>query len=233
MKISKVSSSAVLIMVTILLSACGSQVAGTLVNPPTNLAPIEVPTAEGVVHGRAIYTVSSDQPTAMMKLFQKVFMTNAYAATGSTTVTYNNSGSTTFTINVGSFTPGGFTGTTLSLGSVGVATISDNNLKVCGTGNTKCVTAVIRAYTTGTIAGFVNTAESYGAPVYTGTLNPTSPVGLLAAGSVQVQTISIANNKHTISLSDFPAPTYTVNSDFSNAGAGSYTMTYVLEYALF
>jgi len=197
------------------------------------LPPIDITGADGsVIHGRGIYTLQSEQQTAMLKLFNQIFPL-AYATSGSTSVTYTNAVSTDFTIDVSSFVPGSFTGTTLSLGSVGLGSLSDNNLNVCGnTHSTKCTQASIRVYTTGTLAGFVNTGDSFGAPVYTGTLNPTSVVGLNSAGSVQVQTLTIPTTKHKLKLSDFPNPTYSVTSDFTDAGSGSYQMVYVVEYAL-
>lgn len=235
MKLTIVMMTSAITLAVLALTGCGSTDIRTVLNNPIDLEPVGVPSADGgVVHGRAIYTVTNVQQTAMIKLFHQLIMPYSYAATGSTTVTYTNAASTNFTINVGSFTAGGFTGEVLSLGSVSLATINDNNLKVCGVGgNTKCTSAVIRVYTTGSIAGFVNTDDAYGAPVFTGTLNPNTALGLNAAGSVPVQTLSIPANKNKVRLSDFPSPTYAVTSDFSNAGAGSYSMTYVVEYVLF
>ena len=220
-------------LIAMILSGCGKNLPTAAQSTPS-LPPVGIAADDGsVVHGRAVVVVSNEQQTAMMKLFKNFLMPSAYAANGSSTVTYTNVGSTNFTINVAALTASGFTGNTLNLGSVALATISDNNLKVCGTGGaTKCGSAAIRVYTTGSTAGFVNTADGYGAPVYTGSMNPSSQVGLLDAGSVQVQALTIPSNKHTVALADFPTPTYAVTADFSNAGAGSYSMTYVVEYVL-
>lgn len=221
----------------VLLSACGGS-PSTVTQAPQPLPPIEVPGPDNVVvHGRAVVTISNEQETAMMNLWNRFIMPRAYAASsGSSVVTYTNAASTNFTINVTglapTFTPT-FTGNTLNLGSVALATLSDNNLKVCNPGgNTKCTQAIIRVYTTGSTAGFIQTTDLYGAPVFTGTLNPASAVGLNAAGSVQVQLFTIIASDHKIGIVDFPSPTYAVTSDFSNAGAGNYSMTYVVEYAL-
>jgi len=235
MKNSTILIAALFTLTAFTLSACSSGGGSVGTSGPLNLPPVGIAAEDGsVVHGRAIYTITSEQQTAMMKLFHRFFMPSAYAATGSVTVSYQDGDSTSFTINVSGMSASGFSGNTLNLGSVALATLSDNDLKVCGSnGNTKCTSSAIRVYTTGNTAGFVNITDGYGAPVYTGTLNPTSPVGLLSAGSVQVQTLSIPNSKHTIELSDFPSPSYAVTSDFSNAGAGAYTMSYVVEYVLF
>lgn len=224
-----------LTLLAFVLTGCGQKLDATPLISTTGLTPVDTqsPADLSVVHGRALVNVTSDQRSALAKALKNIFLSHAYAASGSTPVTYTNGTSTTFTINVNAFTPGTMTFNTLSLGSVALSGLSDNNLKVCGTNaNLKCTSAVIRVYTTGSMAGFVNTADAYSAPVFTGSLNPSTPVGLLAAGSVQVQTLSLPPNKHTVSISDFPTPTYTVSADFSNAGAGSYAMTYVVEYVL-
>jgi len=201
-----------LIMSCVFLSACGG------------VATVgKIGSDETVVHGRAYVHVSNGSSNSGVH----------QRSSASTTVTYTNAPSTTFTINAASLVPGSFTGTTLSLGSVTVSSLQDNNLKVCNPGgNTKCTQGIIRVYTTGTVAGFVNTVDLYGAPVYTGTLNPTTQVGLNSVGAVQVELTTIASSTHALNLSAFPSPTYSVNSDFSNAGAGNYSMVYVVEYAL-
>lgn len=212
------------------LFGCGSSGTPNGPNPPKNPVPIDE-----VIHGMAIIQVSAQQSDMFSRLMSHFFPV-AYAATGTTTVTYTNSPNTTFTLDVSSLAPNftpTFTGSTLNLGNVTVSALSDNNLKVCNPGgNTKCTTATIQVYTTGSVAGFVNTADSYGAPVYTGTLNPTTQIGLNTAGAVAVQTFTIGSTVHRLTLADFPSPTYAVTSDFSNAGAGSYSMTYVVQYAL-
>lgn len=226
--ISLISALAALVL---MLSACGGAPTYSTEAPT---APIGVPGADGLtVHGRAWVTVTSAAPTPYAWVFRAFTPPTAYAASGSANVTYTNSPSTSFAINASNLVAAGLTGNTLSLGSVSLAGLSDNNLKVCGSGGaTKCTQALIRVYTTGSIAGFVNAADAYGAPVYAGTLNPTTALGLGSAGSVPVQTLTIGASKHTVSLADFPSPTYSVTSDFSNAGAGGYSMVFVVEYAL-
>jgi hypothetical protein len=154
--------------------------------------------------------------------------------TGSATVTYSNSPAVNFKIDASALVAGAMTGSTLSLGKVTVSDLSDNALNICGSnGKTKCTKAIIRLYTTGSIAGFVNTSDStsYGVPVFASGLNPTTALTLGSPG-VTAQQVSIASNTHVLKLSDFTAPTYDITSDFSNAGAGQYSMTLVVEYAL-
>ncbi len=252
-KATSTRSAAPALALVLLLSACGKppQVNSDTLAPSTitpgsdqtststiPLGPIEVVAEDdnSVVHGRAEFTITNEQATAQMRAFRSLanlLLPSANAASsGSTTVTYTNAASTHFAINTSSFAPGTFTGDVLSLGTVALTSLSDNNLKVCGSGSTKCTQAIIRVYTTGSVAGFVNTVDLYGAPVFAGSLNPNLEVGLQAAGSVQVQTFTIPASRNTLRLSDFASPNYSVTSDFSNAGAGSYSMNFVVEYAL-
>lgn len=214
-----------LITLSLGLAACSPGFKSIELLPPVG----EVLPDHSIIRGRALFVVSSDQ---YRFTWLDLFLPHVYAATGSTNVAYVNAAAVNFSINNTNFVAGAFTGETLSLGSVSLASLSDNNLKICGVGgNQKCTSAIIRVYTTGSVAGFVHT-DGYGAPVFAGLLNPNSPVGLNTAGSVQVQTYTIPANKNKVKLSDFPSPTYSVTSDFSNAGSGNYSMVFVVEYVL-
>jgi len=190
-------------------------------SPVDNPSPVKTETPdESVVRGSATVTVTSNDISAM--------------ANGSATVTYANAPSVNFKIDASALVAGAMTGNTLSLGKVAVSDLSDNALNICGTnGKTKCTKAIIRLYTTGTIAGFVNTSDStsYGVPVFASGLNPTTALTLGSPG-VTTQQVTIANNTHVLKLADFTSPSYDITSDFSNAGAGQYSMTLVVEYAL-
>lgn len=222
------------------LAACGKNF------QPANSPQVGVPQEDGgVVVGSAMLTISTpgEYQTAACKVFkflQNLILSTSYASSvpgsGNTTVTFNNAPGVTFTISVSglapTFTPT-FTGETLNLGSIVISALTDNNLKVCGAGNNqKCTQAVIRMYTTGTTAGFLNTGDTYGVPVYAGTLNPTTQVGLGQANAVIVQQVTIANGTNKQHLTDFPSPTYAITSDFSNAGSGAYSMAMTIEYVL-
>lgn len=186
-------------LVSMSMVACGKKFElGSGFDP--KLPKVGIPNEDGeVVHGRAVYTITNEELSALHKFMNKLLVPSAYAATGTTTVSYNNAGVTNFAINVTSFTPGSITNNTLSLGSFSISALSDNTLKVCGVnGNQKCNKAIMRVYTTGTVAGFVHTEDNYGLPVYTGTLNPNTALGLNATGSVQVQTYTIPNNVNVV-----------------------------------
>lgn len=210
-----------LIIALTTLSACGSELAYINKNgkPTQN-------DGQYVVHGHAEILVNNNGQDL-----------GSMVSSGNTTVTYSNAVSTNFTINVSALAPSvtpTFNGDILNLGTVSVASLSDNNLKVCGSGsNQKCNQAIIRVYNTGSIAGFINSAENYSTPVFAGTLNPTNEIGLTAQNSVQVQLHTIPTSQHKIKLAaDFPSASYAITSDFSNAGVGAYTMVLVIEYAL-
>jgi hypothetical protein len=223
------------VFIAFALSACGPGLGQEENRPGPNpvLPPVGVTEDDGaVVHGRAMVEVSSNQATILVRLWD-MLITQARAATGTTTVTYNNVASTNFSIDVASLGAAGFSGDTLSLGSVSLASLDDNHLKVCNPGgNTKCTKAAIRVYTTGSVAGFVHTVDLYGVDVFAGALNPNTPVGLNAGGSVEVQTYTIPNSKKRLKMIEFPSPTYSISSDFSNGGSGDYSMTLVVEYIL-
>ncbi len=124
----------------------------------------------------------------------------------------------------------------LSFGQLIVSSLRDNNLKVCGSsGKTKCTKAYIRIYTKGVAgAGMWNATDGYGAPI-TATLGTNAPqtVGLNQAAAAVVLQVSIAGNKNVFRLSDFGvSPDFKIDSDFSNAGAGTYSTTLVVEYGL-
>ena len=229
-----------ILLTLVTLTACGP---GFKASSP--LSQPGVPAADGsVVVGRAIVQVSTPgefltMSGKMLRLFRELIEPMAYASStpgrGSTTVTYTNAPTVTYTLNVSglapTFTPT-FTSETLNLGSVTISALTDNNLKVCGSGSQKCTQSLIRVYTTGSTAGFLNTGDTYGTPVYAGTLNPTTQVGLTSAAAVVVQQFTIPASENKQHLTDFPSPTYAISSDFSNAGSGNYSMALVVEYVL-
>ena len=124
----------------------------------------------------------------------------------------------------------------LDFGDIALTDVRDNSLRVCGTdGKTKCTKAVIRMYTTGVAgAGIWNAADGYGAPLLAKLTGGTvQTVGLGSANAVTVQSITIPNNKNNIRFSDFTqTPNYEIGADFTNAGAGSYSTTLVVEFGL-
>ena len=128
---------------------------------------------------------------------------------------------------------------TLDLGDVAVTALSTNRTKICGGGNVQCTSAIIRAYSTEVVgftgvAGFVNKTDGYGVDVLIEDDASTSPdniVGLAGGNAITLQSYVITHEKK-INLTHFPSASYAFEADFSNAGAGSYEMTIVIELAL-
>jgi len=115
-----------------------------------------------------------------------------------------------------------------------ISDLRDNDLKACGPdGRTKCNRALIRMYTTGEAgAGFYNSEERYGVPILA-TLTAPLELGLSAAQAVVIQSLVIPDSKRVVRLEDFGAvPKYNIDGDFREAGAGSFSTTLVIEYAL-
>lgn len=151
-------------------------------------------------------------------------------------VTVINGPNTQMTINTGKVVVPPIKSAPLTFGSLVLSLLEDNNLRNCGTSAKEhCGHAIIRVYTTGTIGdGFYNAIDGYGAPI---TATPPGskdlPVGLGAANAAVVQSLVIPKNKNVLRLSDFsPAPEFEIKSDFTNAGAGTYSTTIVVEYGL-
>ena len=144
-------------------------------------------------------------------------------------VTVTNSASSAMTLDTTGFVLPTISNKLIDLGSLKLATLFDNDLKVCGTsGNQKCSKAVMRIYTSAPGAGLWNAADSYGAPITALGLG----VGLGVSGAAVVQQIDVTDAKKVLRETDFPALAYTVKADFTDAGAGSYSTTLVVEYAL-
>ena len=124
---------------------------------------------------------------------------------------------------------------TLDFGNLNLTTLRDNNLKVCGGGgNQKCTQAAIRFYTTGGGTGLWNSGDSYGSPLtVTKSGSSSQSIGLTSSNSAIVSTYTIPSNKNVVKLSDFTGvQSYNIQSDFSNAGSGTYSTTLVVEYIL-
>ena len=184
-----------------------------------------------VIRSTAAFLVSTDGSVT------PVVPGHMRASSGSTGVTVTNSASTNMTLDTSLFAiPVTITPFSMNdFGFLQLSALTDNDLKVCGSnGNTKCTVAGIRMYTTGTVgAGLWNEDGGYGAPITAGqSASALSVVGLDAAGASTMQSFTIANNRNTVKLSDFTNPKYYFKVDFTDAGAGSYTTTVVVEYFL-
>ena len=126
--------------------------------------------------------------------------------------------------------------TVLSLGQLRLTELSDNNLAVCGqNGNTPCGHAVIRIYTlktsNSTGPGMYNISAASSAPIKAGQIH-LATVGLNPSGATIIQSIRIPSTTHVLRVTDFPNPIYNIQVDFSNAVAGTYSATLIVEYML-
>jgi hypothetical protein len=152
-------------------------------------------------------------------------------------ITVVNAPSTSMTLDSSGWVVPTIENAVVDFGYLAISALSDNNLRVCGAaGNMKCGNAQIRTYTTGRPGpGIWNDEDAYGAPI-SATMDPATPgaiVGLDPAGAVVLQSVAIPANMHRLKLSDFtPAPRYNYKADFTDAGAGTYTTTLVVEYVL-
>ena len=222
----------------LVIASCGKDGGDGTVSYPTN------PTGQNGIDNyipiaQAIVKLSNTENYAYQKILKYLNpIPTAYAAPiANATVTYTAIEIGSMTIDTSSLVATN-NGDTLDLGSLSITAIQANKLKVCGAANNlKCGTAVIRVYTQElvgfeTIDGFVNTTDSYGVPVYSGKVTASEFLGLSSVNAAIVQSYTIPVSDRKINLSDFPTPTYLIQSDFSNAGAGNYEMTLIVELAL-
>jgi hypothetical protein len=126
----------------------------------------------------------------------------------------------------------------LDFGFLNVDRLRDNYLRDCGSPGAKCTKAGIRVYTKDTPgAGLWNGIEGYGLPI----LSSGNLVGLGENNAAVVSLVNIGNTLHIIKLchftqtscvqsnAQFPVP---ISIDFSDASAGTYSTTLVIEYFL-
>lgn len=219
---------------------------GQIVGEPVRYFPIAT----------AMVNVSSFGDIAAMKQPKKnlmnlvIPMALADVAQGSATinVTYSNPGATAFTINTASLGNAiTVSGTDLNLGTIALASLDDNSLRVCtgvGAPANKCNRLYIRVFTLGTAtggitgtAGFINTAGTYGIPVFAGSV-PTalgfnaSALAASVTNAATVYTYTIGGGMNRVRLSDLTNTPFPIKADLSNAGSGPYEMNLVVQYAL-
>jgi len=137
----------------------------------------------------------------------------------------------TFTLSNSNFSTPTASGVA-SYGTLDVATLSDNNLRVCGAdGKTKCTNALLRIYTNGTTgSGLWSPIEEAGLPI----TSSDNTIGLNANHALVLKTVAIGD-KPSITLSNFTSSTkysIPISVNFINAAAGDYSTTLVVEYVL-
>ena len=202
-----------------------------------DLPPIAEPVNGLTIKSRSTYLVKAENGEIIVKRIQNWILPSAYAENPTSfPITVVNAPNAQMTIDSSSLVAPTITNDLLEFGSLTVTRLRDNDLKVCGAnGKQKCGTAVIRIYTTGSAgAGLYNSADSYGAPITAGLGSARAPVGLGPTQSAIVHTYTIPSNRNSIRETLFvPQPmTYNVSVDFTDAGAGTYSTTLVVEYGL-
>jgi hypothetical protein len=232
MKITKISLALCLTLALVQLSACGKQ-------PDAASSPIELPITSpidgSVVKARATLELSVGDSSPAQGLSAGAKNTLMVTTSGSQSISTTLSPLMTFTLSNSLFSvPANPTPNAIDdFGFLQLTALADNTLDVCGTNSTNhCGNAIIRAYTTGTAgAGLWNTTDAFGAPITMGN-STLATVGLNVAGALALQQLPIPSTKHTVNLADFPNPKYDVKVNFTNAGAGAYSTTLVIEYVL-
>jgi len=206
------------------------------------LPTVEIPTKidQAIVRSRVLLQVhAGESPIASWSQKLLNFFLHPYSnalagsADSSVNISVTNAAMSTMIVDSSLFAAPPITNAILDFKYLQISALLDNQLDLCGANsNQHCNTALIRMYTTGTAAaGLYNSVDNYGAPITAGQTTLGS-VGLGAANADILQSISLSSDKHVVHLSDFVSPRYDVQVDFTNAGAGSYSTTLVVEYAL-
>ncbi len=114
----------------------------------------------------------------------------------------------------------------LELGTCFVDKLRVNKLTICGVGgDTKCTVAMIRMYTTGAHAGFINTTAGYGVPF----MSDGNEIGLSDANANSLSSYPIPANRRRVNLNHFDDTSYDLSIDMSNAGIGDYELDVTIE----
>ena len=219
-------ASLVALVIAGLLSGCGRHSSGqTPANDPAT-PPNNAASTPFVLKATSYFQITTDSSGV-----------HILSAPGSLVpISVVNSPSAAMTINTSAFVVPAISNAVLDFGAIKISALKDNNLQVCGaSGKSQCTNAVIRMYTQGVAGdGLYNSAGGYGMPITAKFgANPALPVGLTAANAANVQIFAIPAKQHVLHLTDFiPTPNFEIFSDFTNAGAGSYSTTLVVEYGL-
>lgn len=199
--------------------------------------PVAEPLDGFVVKARATYLLTTENGQTRAQRIQSWIPPKAHASNPTTIpITVINAPNAQMTVNSSGIVAPAITNDPLEFGSLTITRLRDNDLKVCGpNGKQKCGTAIIRLYTTGSPgAGLYNSGDSFGAPITAGIGPVRATVGLGPSNAAIVQTYTIPSNRNSIRETHFdPQPmTYNVSVDFTDAGAGAYATTLVVEYGL-
>jgi hypothetical protein len=221
-----------------IISGCSN---GSQSQPSAGLPPVVAPNQNySVLKGKAEFNItSSPNGTASIELVKKSYAAGTCSqALGNcldySDITVTNSGNTIFEINKSqqSLTYNTSNGNLTSFLTLDVIKLTDNSLFVCGN-NSKCDLGLIRMYTTGT-PGLYNSATAQSIPLLVS--SPYSSTNMSVgteSNHTTVQQFAIAGSEVAVSLADLiPNSNYVLSSDFTQAGAGTYTAHVVVEYVL-
>lgn len=155
-------------------------------------------------------------------------------ASGTTVINSVISASVEFTLSGTNFisplVPG--TGVT-SYGYLRLTHLRDNDLEVCGLGgDEQCTTAAIRIYTTGPGPGFYNSEKAATLPI---TTTSSVNVGFGPENATQLASVDVSADDVLNLVEMTGGPTFLkipISINFTEAPAGSYTTTLVVEYVL-
>lgn len=184
-----------------------------------------------IVKSKALIEITTNSSPSIRQSSLSYFSISALDF--SQTIVVTNGASSILTVDNSLFRIPTISNAFLDFGYLQISSLFDNNLNVCGSNsNQHCGTGIIRMYTTGTAgSGIYNSIDNFGAPIVAGQ-TILSSIGLNSSNAAIMQSISIPSAKHVVTLSDFANPKYGIKADFTNAGAGSYSTTLVLEYGL-
>jgi len=217
----KLLSAFVIAIVAIAFSGCGA------------------PYAENFLSDDPSSTPDDSRPITRAQAFLKVEFGNQgahFASSGIQPISVVNAPSVRMTLDTSQFVIPEISNSVMDFGFLAVTDLFDNQLRICGkSGNVQCGRALLRMYTIHQSgAGIFNSLDNFGAPIIAGnSVLGFFSVGLDVLGAAELQSYTIPVRQHVMRLADFaPAPKYQIAADFTDAGAGTYTTTLVLEYAL-
>ncbi len=196
------------------------------------LAPIGAPGNGRVIKSRTTHLISSDMAQSGDQMM-KLGMQRAVSQSISQSLT-ENAAISTMTVDWSNFAIPALSNTQIDFGNIAITNLYDDNLNVCGdSGTERCGTAWILIYTIGVGEGFRNTLTGYGAPLEAGQVDAgPEMVGFEDLNATILQTYTIPSSQNVLTHADFPNPTYNIQSDFTEAPAGTYEATFVIEYYL-
>ncbi len=150
----------------------------------------------------------------------------------STSMTATIAAAVTFTVEGTNFQAPANPEDIASYGTLDVTDLRDNSMRECGIdGRTRCTTGAIRVYTTGTSgSGLWNDVEQYGLPITSGTNSVgLEPTNAFIAATANIGRINVLKLSHFNVGANLQIP---IAVDFSDAAAGSYATTLIVEYVI-